>query len=116
MFRKGDHVDRIGSEAVDGIVLQIKVDMGSEPGTVLRVKVGDEARDVVAEACQFDKEIQLREIKDDARELMAEVLRRLPPGMPDSAFQVPIDQIRHDGATMPCADGADGADVTPSMG
>lgn len=89
MLRPGDSINRIGDEPVCGVVLRVAVDMGDGPGTILAVKVGEATRLVNAEAC--------------GREEI--VLHRLPPGMPDSAFCVPVEKIEHDGATMPCADG-----------
>lgn len=73
----GDRISRIGGEDVDGVVTRVVVDMGSEPGTVLAVKVGEVTRLVCAEACE--------------------------------SFEVPIELVPFDGATMPCADGI-GAD------
>lgn len=80
----GDRISRIGGEDVDGVVARVVVDMGGEPGTVLAVKVGETTRLVCAEAC----------------ELCA---------APCKPFEVPIELIPLDGATMPCADGI-GAD------
>ncbi len=95
-MESGDRISRIGGEPVEGIVARVVVDMGEEPGTIVAVRCGETTRMVCAEACETCETCP-----------KAETLHRLPPGMPEAAFRVPLDQIQHDGATMPCADGVD---------
>lgn len=84
MFERGMKISRIGNEPVDGIVLQVTVDMGTEPGTIIEVAVGDEKRKVFADACEVVAE------PDDEEAIWAEL-----------HAEQDIDTIGRDGDTMP---------------
>jgi hypothetical protein len=83
MFERGMKVSRIGDEPVDGVVLQVTVDMGDEPGTIVEVAVGDETRKVFADACVIAQD-------DDEDRIWAEL-----------HAEQHIDAIGRDGDTMP---------------
>jgi len=84
MLERGMKISRIGGEPVDGVVMQVTVDMGDEPGTIVEVAVGETSRKVLASAC----EVAAKSIEAEKH-------------LPELHVEQSIGTIGRDGDTMP---------------